>query len=662
MFEIEIVIRTLLGILALYIPGHLLISALFPREDELTLTEQVALSIGMSMVIVSILGLVLIYTVGLNLETIVFSLLFVIIFLSICAYIRGGLSYERFRKGFRSINTNFLNNILIIILIVILISIIRFIPATNYAVGPIHYDGPASFMFKYLLVHGKFPEKNLPVFSLYSQGLNEVRAQPVLIILHVVFQLLTGLPSGDLFSQVHVVAELRYAVISMLLSIMVVSTALSITNSSSNLYLKNVTSFEKILITLFSISGSSVVLMYLSGWNAGFGFAFISLCVYILLLLCRKTNDLRFKLLLLIFSSYLILLYHTAALVYGIVSIILLVYSFKNQKIKILRLYTTSYLITFTAYLLYVYVSFFGTIMGGVKQFVTLLLLGQIKIDVVNPRTPFEAFDPIYLGIYALSIIAGSSPLALFVLQDTLSKVLNSFSLSYKGKTNLNQEILEKHVFRILIISLVISFFVWFVYMGRIGLIHRGKEYTSYFSILTFSYLIGTHIPKKLNILLKVSILIAIITSIYVYSGSVEHRLHLTYSEKTSQEWLKEHIPPYKTIFTDLRLSANFVSDGYFKVIGPLDPPKVPDDILINRLNAIFYGNNSTKAIKTLKSITTKTGENFDYLFFSERFTQIGIYGYDYLYKPAPFNFTIKYDQSELNKVYYNGIVYIYSK
>ncbi len=92
----DIYIRTILAVpTILIIPGYVLITALFPKKDTLDITERIALSFGLSIVIISILGLILSFTFGIRLVPILFAIcIYTIVFVLIAKYNREKLSRE----------------------------------------------------------------------------------------------------------------------------------------------------------------------------------------------------------------------------------------------------------------------------------------------------------------------------------------------------------------------------------------------------------------------------------------------------------------------------------------------------------------------------------------------------------------------------------------
>ena len=86
----ETPVRVLLGLLlVLFLPGYSLIAALFPRRDDLDGIERIALSFGLSIAVVPLIGLGLNYTqYGIRLVPVLLGLSLFTILLALVAYIR----------------------------------------------------------------------------------------------------------------------------------------------------------------------------------------------------------------------------------------------------------------------------------------------------------------------------------------------------------------------------------------------------------------------------------------------------------------------------------------------------------------------------------------------------------------------------------------------
>jgi len=92
-------VRIIFGLpLVLFLPGYSLIAALFPRKDDLDGIERVALSFGLSIAVVPLLGLALNYTpFGIRLSPVLTVLSLFTISLAIGAYIRRSRITEKDR-------------------------------------------------------------------------------------------------------------------------------------------------------------------------------------------------------------------------------------------------------------------------------------------------------------------------------------------------------------------------------------------------------------------------------------------------------------------------------------------------------------------------------------------------------------------------------------
>jgi uncharacterized membrane protein len=126
----------------LFIPGYVMTIALYPKKDDLETIERIALSFGLSIATAMLFGLILSFTSGIRLTSIMFALcLYTVILFLIAAFKQGKLPDEerfsvRFNKIFdlianeldtnRSIKDRFSTGILIFS-IVLAISLLYFV-------------------------------------------------------------------------------------------------------------------------------------------------------------------------------------------------------------------------------------------------------------------------------------------------------------------------------------------------------------------------------------------------------------------------------------------------------------------------------------------------------------------------------------------------------
>jgi len=105
MFFPSYVIRIIAGIpFLLFFPGYTLLAALFARKERMSGTERVALSFGLSIAAVALIGLILNYTPwGIRLESVLYSVASFIFITSLVAWLRRRrlTEHERFAIQFQ---------------------------------------------------------------------------------------------------------------------------------------------------------------------------------------------------------------------------------------------------------------------------------------------------------------------------------------------------------------------------------------------------------------------------------------------------------------------------------------------------------------------------------------------------------------------------------
>lgn len=103
------IMRVILGIpFVLFIPGYVMISTLFPNKDDIDIIERIALSFGLSIAVVPLLGLMLNFTFGIKLIPILTTLsLYTLLMIFGAIYRREKLpEQERFSIHFLDIYDN----------------------------------------------------------------------------------------------------------------------------------------------------------------------------------------------------------------------------------------------------------------------------------------------------------------------------------------------------------------------------------------------------------------------------------------------------------------------------------------------------------------------------------------------------------------------------
>ncbi len=128
---------------ALFFPGYTLIAALFPKNDDLERVQRIALSFGLSIAVVPLIGLIMNYTPwGINIFTVLFAVfVFIVITATIALVRRRRLPVERrFQVNFQNMANWFStgwraqSNLDKIIRVILILAIVGMIGALVYMV------------------------------------------------------------------------------------------------------------------------------------------------------------------------------------------------------------------------------------------------------------------------------------------------------------------------------------------------------------------------------------------------------------------------------------------------------------------------------------------------------------------------------------------------
>ena len=183
------IIRAILGLIfVLFLPGYLLICALFPKKNNLSGIERIALSFGLSIAVVPLLGLVLNYTPwGIRLVPILTILSFFCIVLLIIAYYQRSKlkEEERFSVPFKDYAASLSNEFLRpgtkldkILTVILVISIII-----------------AAGMIIYVITTPKIGEKFTEFYILDTN--DKADNYPVDLVIGVPFELIVGIVNHE---------------------------------------------------------------------------------------------------------------------------------------------------------------------------------------------------------------------------------------------------------------------------------------------------------------------------------------------------------------------------------------------------------------------------------------------------------------------------------
>ena len=490
-----------------------------------------------------------------------------------------------------------INKTLLILLVILLATCIRLYPIYQYSQEPTSYQGSDVLRSNYLLENG--------------HALPSYRGEMILDKLEAIKSIIVQLtPTQNLL----LTSTYQSFIFCLIILLFTKGT------SNNNLILTT-------LVIAFSISATPDIIFRLSGWNGPYAWMFFFMSLYLILFKSKNVATVFLSLLLLLIIPAT---YFTESLFVAVIlSTAFIFHIFLNKGVfsnNIIILYISF----FIAWLMYMSISGFSTIFN---------ILSMVQSFVQQDSR-----------IITLNYLAGGTKISM--IKNAISNILASLPLFYlilKGNKLLDGKIYN--LFLVAFTSICFLSVVFFLWMGVTGVFQRIPLYVILFSIISFSLLSGLMTKKKhLNVLIIIGV-ITIIFSNFVYVTS-DYNDKLTFDEAAGTHWLMHHTSKEEVIFTDLRLSAPFIANGY-STIG-INDVSLPPNKVDKMLESIFYEVDSPiEAFKQLKM----NQKNIKYLYFSNRYTERfpGIKGRDYNFLPANIDFIEMYaGLNEYNIIYRN--------
>jgi hypothetical protein len=535
---------------------------------------------------------------------------------------------SKLTKNDRWTLVKFIKIIGICFFIAVVSTLIYLYPTFEYATDIAQFNGGTVYFHNYLIKTGHLLQRDqIQTFGLFSNSIYGQTETPMDTIYRVIKDIVIVSDS-----------KLNYSAIYYLFAGLIFALSILLFYSSES---KNL--IDYIVICSFVLLGAPYIISNING-NAVTGWTLIALSLYTY----TKKEDARMRLLTIIFLISLPLTYFTPASMLLLILTTLIVYkalAIKDYKISFQM--TLLYFILWISTGMYISVGrFTGTLNLFTKIFEILksgLIPGTVSVgsdEITSYLISTEVLNKIILLINSIFV---AIPVIYFIF------------IGHKKFEKYNELLHVLWGFTLSLIPLTILLYFW---LGLWG-VTRLSEWGSILSFIIAASMIGK-VSVTHKRYLTYFMVIAVTISVFAYTTNENKpTTYLTFEEQYSADWLINHIQNEKSVFTDFRVAGYFVGNGHLRVTGVNNIDNPPMNKSIKLIESIYYSNDSTRAKIALDEIRLKNNnQKMNYLLFSNQFTKNvpGIKLYDYAFKPAPNNFTKKYDEMNyIYRIYDNG-------
>jgi hypothetical protein len=509
-----------------------------------------------------------------------------------------------------------------------------------YSSLPTGFDGPMVFRQRYLLEHGEFLVQKIPTFSYWSDAVNARLGSYLMELINA------GIL--HLSSSIAIPPSIIHQIV---LTIPLVGLAwfLLVRGHARQQRVAPV-AIVAAVVTL----GTPVVINFLTGWNVAYGW------IILLGVTAVYTSDLppMWKTgLTILFTIISPPLYHSFGfLLVTYVCLLWLLSVLLGERSVIVspRLVVVYYL----TYQMYVSTLFFGALMDGLRDVVTLSFLKRDTPVIALSSIKMGVIDVRYLN--ALLYVLLSIPIGCAVMR----------CVTYIRKARTGDVLKRDADTRLLIATTALTvaitvFAVLFGFKFSIEfLINRGAMYVIIAAVLAIIYELRTRGPRYRYVYVIATL--CVVMSVYIFSvqSTTSHSAtHVSIPEEQGYGWLKERLEQEDVVFTDFRLSGPFIADGFFRVLGITGEGNEQTRPL---LNSIYYESSAENVTHALDQVKTyRDDRSANYLFLSTGMTHDypGLNGYSSRFEPVPHTFFQVLDDSRAwELIYRNEDVRIYHR
>lgn len=619
------VLRPILGFLFVtFFPGYVFTKICF-SEKEISIVERIALSFGMSMIIIPILGFILVYAFSeIDLYRSLFLIYLFILIFSIIGQYKPKFSLRGKTKFYFDIKV--LNIVLTFILITIFGLYVRIYPTLKYSLlcgGWL--PGNHLYPIYFTLQTGKLLEKGMiDTPTVFSNTIYNFIHNKAFIFFHVFIFLIMGYTNLGNFLLLNKFFP-WYGILLFPLS------ALLIANIIAKNLRKKLTIEQAIFIYLISTFASYKLIVDSRFMNNNLIIGYILILFAIYWLLCNK--NLRTQLVGILFGIFIYLYYYTAGFVFLIVLLTIYTIQEIKKQYTIPKSYIILYCIFFIIYYLYLASSVFRSFVMVFTKAISIP--GEMPARTLWGRDIIK-IDPAYISAYInffLIIILTILFIYLWLRKEIIRNLSTNFT-SY------------------MILSLVLVFIVFYIYRGL-----NGATRISSYATIPFLLILCILLMEKPNLkrILYFASLLVISTSIIAYvPGTTTHTNYLTFTESASIGWYLMHNVTGKFVFTDARVGTAPIMLNCFIFTGIYGNTKIyPFEN--KALYSIYYGSSAIDSFKALEEYKAS------YILLSKEMQNYGILALADAYKPISRENLIKYESSSyFGKIYDNGGAYYY--